>query len=154
MLLFVLLISAMLVCNFEVKLGEIMKKNYFILIFALLMLEGCATIVGSDSQVLPITSNPNHASVLITDETGEQVFKGTTPASINLQKSDGSYFGKKRYTVQISKNGLEQKKYVNANPSGWYIAGNLFSFGLMGWLIDPMSGSMFNLSPEKISATL
>ena len=131
------------------------KFIFAILVSSAMFLSGCTTIVGSDSQIVPIRSNPENAAVVITDEQGDLIFEGKTPASIKLEKSDGSYWGKKRYVVKISKDGYKQNKsYINSTPSGWYIAGNLFSFGIIGWLVDPMSGSMFKLKPAKVSAVL
>lgn len=120
------------------------------------LLSGCATIVGDNSQALPISSTPSNASVLITDEKGKQVFKGTTPTSVSLQKSDGSYFGGKSFTVQIDKEGYAtQVISVKARANGWYIAGNLVFGGLIGWLIiDPFNGGMYKLSPDTVSSSL
>lgn len=117
---------------------------------------GCATIVGSPTHVMPISSTPSEATVLITDEKGVEIFKGATPTSVTLQKSDGSYWGKKSYTVKISKAGYEvQTIPVTASANGWYIGGNIIFGGLIGWfIVDPLNGHMYNLSPENITATL
>lgn len=120
------------------------------------LLLGCATMVGSPTQTLPISSTPSKAEVLITDERGNQVFSGQTPTSVTLQKSDGSYFGGKSFQVRISKDGYQSQTIpVETTPSGWYVGGNLIFGGLIGWfIVDPLNGQMYNLSPEVISATL
>lgn len=117
---------------------------------------GCATILGNPTHVMPISSTPSEATVLITDEKGVQILKGATPTSVTLMKSDGSYWGKKSYTVQISKAGFETQTIpVTASANGWYIGGNLIFGGLIGWfIVDPLNGDMYNLSPENITATL
>lgn len=119
-------------------------------------LAGCATIMGSDAHIMPISSTPNDASIRITDEKGLEIFKGNTPTTVTLKKSDGGYFGKKSYTVTIAKEGFETQTIpVIASPNGWYIGGNLVFGGLVGWLIvDPLNGKMYNLSPEIITANL
>jgi hypothetical protein len=119
-------------------------------------LTGCATIAGSPTHFMPISSTPSDAAIRITDEKGAEIFKGTTPTSVVLQKSGGGYFSKKSYTVEISKSGYTTQSIpVTANANGWYIGGNILFGGLIGWLIvDPMSGNMYNLSPETISANL
>ena len=135
-----------------------MKKKIFIpMIFASsLLLSSCATIMGEDTQLIPISSTPSDASIIITDETGSEVFHGKTPTTVTLQKSDGSYFGGKSFNVKISKKGYkEQIIPVKSSPNGWFIGGNFILGGLIGWLIvDPMSGAMYTLSPEKISANM
>lgn len=123
-------------------------------IFATLV--GCATIMGTPTHLMPISSTPSDANIVIIDEKGTEVFKGTTPTSVTLPKSDGSYWGGKSFTVQISKPGYDTQKIpVKANANGWYIGGNLVFGGLIGWLIvDPLSGNMYSLSPETISSSL
>ena len=117
---------------------------------------GCATIIGDKTQLMPINSAPDSATILITDEKGTQVFRGQTPTSVTLQKSDGSYWGGKDYTVRIPKEGYDaQTIAVTSSPNGWYIAGNLLFGGLIGWfIVDPLNGGMYNLSPEQITASL
>jgi hypothetical protein len=121
-----------------------------------LCVSGCATIVGHPTQLMPINSTPSDATILITDEKGMDVFKGSTPTSVTLQKSDGSYWGKKSYIVRISKDGFEtQTVQVTASANGWYIGGNILVGGLIGWfIVDPFNGNMYNLSPEVINTSL
>ncbi|MGC3873503.1 hypothetical protein ACPF7Z_09570 [Halomonas sp. GXIMD04776] len=121
-----------------------------------LALSGCATIVGDKDQTVTINSSPSNADVVITDETSNQIFAGQTPTTVQLNKSDGSYFGGKTYTVEISKEGYEERTLmINATPNGWYIGGNILFGGLIGWLVvDPLTGAMYNLSPDQISADL
>jgi hypothetical protein len=138
---------------------EITMKNS-VLAFAIAVsigtLTGCATIMGTDNHTMPISSTPNGARVIITDEKGVEIFQGNTPTTVTLKKSDGSYFGKKAYNVVISKAGYKSQTIpVTSSPSGWYLAGNAVLGGLIGWLIiDPFNGKMYNLSPENISTAL
>ena len=83
-------------------------------------LTGCATIVGSPTQTIPISSTPSEASIVITDEAGAQVFTGTTPTSVTLNKSTGNYWGGKSFTVSISKPGFKTQTIpVTAKANGW-----------------------------------
>lgn len=117
---------------------------------------GCASIVGNPLHTMPISSVPSDADILIKDESGAEFFKGKTPTTVSLPKSTGKYFGKKSYTVTISKEGFEdQSVTVTASANGWYVGGNFVFGGLIGWLIvDPQNGKMYNMSPENISSTL
>jgi len=119
-------------------------------------LGGCATIVGDKTQLIPISSTPSDAKIVITDETGSAVFKGSTPTTVTLAKSNNSYYGKKSFTVEISKEGYESQIIpVTASANGWYIGGNLIFGGLIGWfIVDPMNGAMYTLSPESVSPSL
>ncbi len=117
---------------------------------------GCATIMGSPTQLMPISSTPSDATVVITDEKGHEVFKGTTPTSVTLHKSTGSYWGKKNYVVSISKPGFDTQTIpVQASANGWYILGNFVFGGLIGWfIVDPLNGHMYTLSPENVASSL
>jgi ABC-type Fe3+-hydroxamate transport system substrate-binding protein len=134
-----------------------MKKHLaLVFLMSVMLMGGCATIVGEKTQVVPISSSPSEATILITDEKGEQVFKGLTPTSVTLQKSDGSYWGKKTFTVNITKKGYEPQVIpITAEANEWYLFGNIVFGGLIGWfIVDPFNGAMYTLSPEQISATL
>jgi hypothetical protein len=119
-------------------------------------LGACATIIGQPTQLIPIASSPSGASIVITDETGIEVFKGETPTTVTLPKSTGRYWGKKNFSVQISKPGHQAQIIpVMASANGWYIAGNFVFGGLIGWfVVDPLNGNMYTLSPDAISAGL
>lgn len=135
-----------------------MKKTFLnaVLIVSSVAITGCATIVGDSTHLMPVSSTPSDAAISIVDEKGSEIFKGATPTTVTLQKSDGSYWGKKSYSVKISKPGFETQTIpVTASANGWYIAGNIAFGGLIGWfVVDPLNGHMYNLSPENINAAL
>lgn len=133
----------------------IMKKLVLALI-TMGMMSGCATIVGEKTQRVQIDSNPSGAEFSVKDEKGTIIAQGRTPQGITLEKSVGSYFGKKSYEITLTKEGLKPVTLpLKASANGWYVAGNLFFGGLIGWLIvDPFNGGMYTLHPETINATL
>lgn len=139
-----------------------MKKKVLTAVFCSLMglsgllISGCATIVGKSDQLISLNSQPSAAKVSITDEKGVTVMTGVTPTTVTLKKSDGSWFGGKTYLVKVEKDGYEtQTIQINHQPNGWYIAGNLIFGGLIGWfIVDPLSGAMYNLTPDQINPTL
>ena len=82
------------------------------------LMTGCASIVGEKEQSVTINSSPSNADVLITDERSMEVHSGTTPSTVQLRKSDGSYFGGKSYTVEISKEGYESRTMmISSSPN-------------------------------------
>ena len=133
-----------------------MRSWLYCSVFVVSLLSGCATIVGEPTQLVPIASSPDGASVVITDEKGVEVFKGVTPTSVTLAKSDGSYWGKKEYKAVIMKEGFSNYELpIKASANGWYIGGNLIFGGLIGYfIVDPMNGNMYTLSVKDINATL
>lgn len=116
----------------------------------------CATIVGETTQLIPLNSAPDGAEIEISDETGMAVYKGRTPATVTLQKSDGSYFGGKTYSIKFTKEGFNaQVATIKAEPNAWYLAGNLLFGGLIGWfIVDPLTGAMYTLTPKQVSSAL
>lgn len=116
----------------------------------------CATIVGSATQVVPIASTPSEAKVVIVDEDDKEVFSGVTPASVTLAKHHGGYWGKKSFKVTVTKDGYKPQTIpITAAANGWYMFGNFFFGGLIGWFaVDPFSGKMYTLSPETIKAEM
>ena len=120
------------------------------------LIAGCASIVGDKTQSIPISSTPEEADIRIVDEKGTVVFRGKTPTTVTLQKSDGSYWGKKSFTVTISRTGFETQTIpISASANGWYIGGNIIFGGLIGWfIVDPFNGGMYTLSPADIASEL
>lgn len=133
-----------------------MRNITLILLSATLLLSGCATIVGEKTQVVQIDSNPSGAEFSIKDNQGRVIDTGVTPKSVTLEKSDGSYFGKKTYEITFIKDGYKQTTLpIKSSANGWYIGGNIIFGGIIGWLIvDPFNGGMYTLSPKQTNATL
>jgi hypothetical protein len=128
----------------------------FVIVTFAIICSACATIVGRPTQTIPVSSTPSDASILIVDEAGVEVFKGTTPTTVTLQKSSGKYWGKKSFAVTISKPGYQSQTVpIAATANGWYIAGNIVFGGLIGWfIVDPLNGNMYTLSPDAVGGSL
>jgi hypothetical protein len=59
----------------------------------------CATIVGDDTQLVQVNSNPAGAAFEIKDDSGRVVAQERHRKGVTLAKSDGSYFSKKSYQI-------------------------------------------------------
>ena len=133
-----------------------MKKLAFLLCgISAALLTGCASIISGPTQNVTITSDPVEAEVTITNKAGVVIHKGMTPQVIELKKSRG-YFKGETYKLQVSKEGyVPQETTIDSYPNGWYIGGNLIFGGLIGYIIvDPLTGSMFTLTPDQVNAKL
>ncbi|MGB0176384.1 MAG: hypothetical protein ACPF9D_04405 [Owenweeksia sp.] len=122
---------------------------------SLILFSSCATIFSKSAYPVNITSNPQGANFTITDRDGAEVVKGKTPQIVTLNSSAG-YFKKENYTVTYTKsNGEEVKLPITFHVDGWYIAGNFFIGGLLGYLlIDPLTGAMYTADQKIVSANL
>lgn len=131
-------------------------KGIAIAVLGMSLLTGCASIVGDKTQLVQVNSNPSGADFKIKDEKGNVVSQGTTPQGVTLEKSDGSYFGKKSYQITFEKTDYQPVTLpVTASANGWYIGGNIAFGGLIGWLaVDPFNGGMYTLSPKETNAVL
>ena len=117
-------------------------------------LAACASIVSDSKGVVTVSSNPTAAQIAIADQSGVEVYRGTTPASITLDASAG-YFDGQEYTITFSKEGYDPTTVkVDSRINGWYV-GNIVFGGFIGWLIvDPLTGAMWALDAEHVNGTL
>jgi hypothetical protein len=115
---------------------------------------GCATIVHNGPRTLPVASNPPGAMVSIYDRSGKEVYHQETPFIATLP-SKYKFFSGQSYRVVFEMPGYKKSELqVVPKVSGWYW-GNLAFGGLLGMLIiDPATGAMYNLAPNKIDQTL
>ena len=116
---------------------------------------GCASIVHGGSRTVTITTQPAGAKATITkSDTADAVHSGLTPLTVSLEPKRG-YFKGQSYSVRFELAGYKTEEVaLRAELSGWYW-GNLLFGGLIGMLVvDPVTGSMWNLSPDKLDRTL
>ena len=118
-------------------------------------LTGCATIVHGGPRSVSVASTPAGAKVSIYDRSNTLVQTRTTPFVAQLP-TKYKYFKGQQYRLVFELPSYSSAE-VRLEPtmSGWYYAGNLLFGGLIGMLIvDPLTGAMYNLSPEKIEQPL
>jgi len=109
---------------------------------ALLLMTGCATIIHGTRQDVGISSTPTGASVTI-----DNLQSGTTPVFSKLRR-------KENHVVSISLAGYQPMDLtLTSSVSGW-VWGNIAIGGLVGLAVDAISGGMYKLSPEELSAAL
>jgi hypothetical protein len=129
---------------------------FIALLFGLIPLMACATIMKGSDQKIAFQSTPTGAKVSVFDGAGMLVGDGTTPVTLPLKKG-ASYFQAAKYRVVFEAPGHAPKEVwlTGSINGGWYIVGNFFVGGLIGWLIiDPLTGAMWNLSPDQVTANL
>jgi len=117
-------------------------------------ISGCATIVHGGPRAISVGSAPVGAKVSIYDRSNTLVMTNTTPFIAQLSTKYG-YFKGQDYRLVFEMPGHPTAEVnLTSSVSGWYFA-NLVFGGVIGMLIvDPLTGAMFNLSPEKIDQTL
>ncbi|MDB9742023.1 hypothetical protein OAB00_04160 [Akkermansiaceae bacterium] len=118
-----------------------MKNNIKIALLSLsaLALSSCASIVSKSDYPVAFNSAKSTTVQVKNQATGQTVYQGKTPSVATLPASQG-FFQPARYAVTA--NGNTQP--LNATLDGWYI-GNLLFGGVIGGLIDPITGAMWKL---------
>ncbi len=107
-----------------------------------LLLTSCATIVSGSKQNIKFLSNPASASVFI-----DEVEVGKTPFEIKLAR-------KSEHSVLIKLEGYQTyQTKLTKTFNGWYI-GNLLFGGIIGLIVDPITGAIYNLTPNEINAEM
>lgn len=107
--------------------------------------QGCATIVTGTKRSVDITSDPTGAAFVVYNSQGDTVFKGTTPAKAKLKPGNG-WFKAQEFRVEFELGNRKATARIEHGLNGWYIAGNFFFGGVIGWvIIDPLSGAMWTL---------
>lgn len=106
------------------------------------LMSSCATIVSGSKQNVKFSSNPSVATIFI-----DEVEVGKTPFEIKLAR-------KSEHSVMVKLEGYQTyQTKLTKKFNGWYV-GNILFGGIIGLIIDPITGAMYNLSPGEIDAQL
>lgn len=129
----------------------------FGILAASLFAGGCASIFNGGNRQISIATQPPGATASVRKSGGnimDVVAVEKTPCKISLDpKKD--YFEGQSYTLRLELPGYKVTE-VELTPkmSGWYW-GNLMLGGLVGMLaVDPATGAMWNIAPDKINRKL
>ncbi len=120
-----------------------MKKTILSLtVVSSLMLTSCATIISGTTQNVSFNSNPSNASIFVDD------FEvGKTPFQTKLER-------KSEHKVVIKLEGYKPyETKLTRTFNAWYL-GNVIFGGLVGLIIDPISGAIYQLTPSQVNAQL
>ena len=133
-----------------------MKTRVLTIALFISLLTCCASIVDTSTQILSTLNPSNGASIIIINEKGSEIFKGSTPTQVTVNKGDGSYWDGKSFNVMIKKESDEKIKPPMETPtSRWHLAENLVFDGLIRWfVVDPINGSAYTLSTNEKATTL
>nr|WP_314896682.1 PEGA domain-containing protein [uncultured Flavobacterium sp.] len=120
-----------------------MRKSIISCSLALtLLMSSCATVMSGSKQNVKFDSNPSTASIFI-----DEVEVGKTPFEIKLTR-------KSEHTVLIKLEGYQTYQTTLTKKLNGWIFGNILVGGLIGLIIDPITGAMYNLSSSEINAQM
>ncbi len=117
------------------------------------LLSGCASFICGPQQTVAIDSRPAGAEVLVYDSRGEVVLKNTTPCVATLIRRSHDYLASADYIVLVRKEGYAPVQVpLSGKVNRAYFANILF--GGLGLIVDPITGSMWTLSPDGVDVGL
>ncbi len=112
------------------------------LLSSILLLSSCATIISGSRQTVEISSEPSSAKVYI-----NEIEIGQTPVQQKLKRNQ-------EYQLILKLDGyLTYETKLEKRFNAWYI-GNILIGGVIGLIVDPITGAMFKLKPEEIDRNL
>jgi hypothetical protein len=107
-----------------------------------LLMSSCATIISGSKQNVRFSSNPSTATIFI-----DEVEVGKTPFEIKLARIS-------EHSVMLKLDGYQTyQTRLTKSFNGWYI-GNILIGGIIGLIIDPITGAMYNLTPDQVNAQM
>jgi hypothetical protein len=113
---------------------------------------GCATLTGGGTD-LELTSEPNGANVIVYDRNGKIIQETVTPATVSMSGERSPFsieIAKENYTKAI----IEVKKGFNIAYLGNIPLILVSGIGLVGLVLDPLSGATVELTPNPVNAIL
>lgn len=117
-------------------------KGLFVLVMAI-ALSGCATIVDSGPDMIPVRSDPSGASIYVNG-----MLVGKTPSTVTLNRASSG-------TILIEKKGYEPITIQKHKTLNAWLIGNLCFGGIPGLIIDVATNNhqKFNSTPVMVNLT-
>ena len=114
------------------------------LVLTLSLLSGCGAIIHGTRQDITVQSDPAGATVA----TAEGPSTITTPATLNLER-------KRSYVLTFRAAGYEPATFnVQNQLGGGVVAADILLTGLIGVVVDGLTGAWYTLKPDSASVTL
>jgi hypothetical protein len=111
-------------------------------LLALVATSACATIMHGTRQDVGISSTPTSAKVTV-----DNAPLGSTPIVANLKRGDN-------HIVRVEMPGYQPfEATLTKKTSGW-VWGNIVFGGLVGLAVDAITGGLYSLTPEQVSAVM
>ena len=115
-----------------------MRPIALLIITALFITSGCASIFRGDRSKVLFESNPSGAKIIIDDNE-----VGVTPMTVKMPS-------RHKYHVTIKKHGYgEEKLYITNEVEVGYVVLDIL-FGLIPIVFDATSGAWYKIVPDKV----
>ena len=113
-----------------------------VLLAQLPLLAGCASIMHGTTQQVAVSSSPTGAQVTV-----NAMERGTTPVIADLKRKDN-------HVIKVTMDGYQPfEMALTRSVSGW-VWGNIVFGGLIGLAVDAITGGLYKVAPEQVTAEL
>lgn len=104
----------------------------------------CASIFKGSSADVRVNSNPAGVNIFIND-----IDRGVTPQTLSLKRNSD-------YLLTFKKEGYEDLNFeiFKKFDFGTTVVGNIFSWGLVGIIVDVATGAAYSLTPADVEANM
>lgn len=104
---------------------------------------GCASIMHGDRQSVSIVSDQG-TTIKVVDEAGNTVAEGKDQVAVSLKRGK-EFFKGANYKIVVENGADKKETQLMPSMNLAYTVGNLFSWGIYGWIVDPYTGAMWTL---------
>jgi len=113
-----------------------------VLLVQLPLLAACASIMHGTTQQVAVSSSPTGAQVTV-----DAMERGVTPVITDLKRKDN-------HIVGVTMDGYQPfEMALTRSVSGW-VWGNIVFGGLIGLAVDAITGGLYKVAPEQVTAEL
>jgi hypothetical protein len=102
----------------------------------------CATIIHGSSQEVSISSQPTGAAVTVDNQV-----LGNTPVVAHLKRKDN-------HNIVVKMAGYQPFELATTRGTSGWVWGNIVFGGLIGLAVDAITGGLYNVKPDQVSAQL
>ncbi len=102
----------------------------------------CTIVHLGGSEDVKVTSEPGGAKVVV-----DGAERGVTPLEVDLER-------KQAHTIILSTDGYKESIKQIQRRLSWWLAGNAIVGGLIGLVVDVLSGGGYTLDPSELHVPL
>lgn len=107
-----------------------------------LLLTSCSSIINGSMSDMSISSDPSDAIIKVNG-----MDAGRTPTTIRLKRGE-------THIIEIKKAGFTDYKIVTTKSIAGWVWGNLICGGILGFVIDFVTGNAYDVEPRVVNAKL
>lgn len=120
------------------------KSTIAVALMMVFIMSGCATIFKGSEADVRVNSSPAGATIEVNG-----INSGLTPQTLSLKRNQ-------THQIEFSRDGYESVLFnvERKFDIGTTVIGNIFSWGIIGIIVDVATGAAYTLTPADLQANL